>query len=144
MRGIYVVTLTKEEPSLFAPRSDEGINENEASRPSLTATPTPSATTGAIPAIKIDLDGFMERAVPVPVAAADYGGLAASRDSLFYVTVEGPGAAVGQEAEAMKATLRAYDLKLRKERTICRTWRGWVWSSLSSSLSANPERRSHH
>ena len=26
MRGIYVVTLTKDEPSLFAPRSDEGIN----------------------------------------------------------------------------------------------------------------------
>jgi len=102
---------------LFAPRSDEGSNENE-SRPSLTATPTPSASTGAIPAIKIDLDGFMERAVPVPVPAADYGGLAASRDSLFYVTAEGPGAMVGQEPEMREATLRAYDLKPRKERTM--------------------------
>jgi len=117
MRGIYVVTLNKEEASLFAPRSDEGINENE-SRPSLTATPTPSATAGAIPAIKIDLDGFIDRAVPVPVPAADYGGLATSRDSLFYVTAEGPGTAVGEEAEVMKATLRAYDLKPRKERTV--------------------------
>jgi tricorn protease len=118
MRGIYVVTLTKEEPSLFAPRSDEGINENE-SRPSLTATPTPSVTaTGPIPAIKIDLDGFMERAVPVPVPAADYGALAASRDSLFYITAEGPGVVVGEEPEERKATLRAYDLKPRKERTL--------------------------
>jgi tricorn protease len=118
MRGIYVVTLTKEEPSLFAPRSDEGIIENEASRPSLTATPAPSATAGPIPSIKIDLDGFMERAVPVPVPAADYAGLAASRDSLFYITMEGPGVAVGQEAEMLKTTLRAYDLKPRKERTM--------------------------
>jgi tricorn protease len=118
MRGIYVVTLAKEEPSLFAPRSDEGINENEASRPSLTATPTPSPTAGAIPAIKIDLDGFMERAVPVPVPAADYGGLSVSRDSLFYFTLNGPGAGVGEELENQKATLRAYDFKPRKERTI--------------------------
>ena len=118
MRGIYVATLTKEEPSLFAPHSDEGSNETEASRPSLTATPSPSATTGPIQAIKIDLDGLMERAVPVPVPAADYGDLAASRDSLFYVTAEGPGVPVGEEAEERKATLHAYDLKPRKERTV--------------------------
>src|SRR5258708_7436153 len=82
MRGIYVVTLNKDEASLFAPRSDEGSSESE-SRPSLTATPTPSATSsGAIPAIKIDLDGFIDRAVPVPVAAADYGtGTARDRKS---------------------------------------------------------------
>ena len=118
MRGIYVVTLTKEEPSLFAPHSDEGINQSEANRPSLTATPTPSPTVGAIPAIKIDLDGFMERAVPVPVPNADYGRLNASRDSLFFFTLDGPGAAVGEEAEDQKATLRAYDFKPRKERTV--------------------------
>ncbi|MBV8483724.1 MAG: PD40 domain-containing protein [Verrucomicrobia bacterium] len=118
MRGIYVATLTKGEPSLFAPRSDEGSNETEASRPSLTATPSPSATTGPIQAIKIDLDGLMERAVPVPVPAADYGALTASRDSLFYITAEGPGAPVGEEPEGRKATLHAYDLKPRKERTL--------------------------
>jgi tricorn protease len=119
MRGIYVVTLTKAEPSLFAPRSDEGTNASEAAgQPSLTATPTPSPTAGPIPPIKIDLDGFIERAVPVPVPAADYAGLAASRDSLFYLTVDGPGAAVGEEPEMLKTTLRAFDLKPRKERTL--------------------------
>jgi len=118
MRGIYVVTLSKDEASLFAPRSDEGSSESE-SRPSLTATPTPSATSsGAIPAIKIDLDGFIDRAVPVPVAAADYGSLTTSRDALFYVTLEGLGIPVGEEPDALKATLHAYDLKQRKERTI--------------------------
>jgi len=118
MRGIYVVTLTKDEPSLFAPRSDEGNNENE-SRPSLTATPTPTASSsGAIPPIKIDLDGFMERAVSVPLAAADYTALASFRDTLFYATLEGPGIGVGQEPDELKSTLHAYDLKQRKDRTI--------------------------
>jgi tricorn protease len=116
MRGIYLVTLAKNEPSLFAPRSDEGISGGV---PSLgpSATPTPVGP-GAIPSIKIDLDGFMERAVPVPVSAADYGALGVSRDALFYVTIEGPGVPVGVDQEALKGTLHAYDLKERKERTV--------------------------
>jgi len=122
MRGIYVVTLNKDEPSLFAPRSDEGANASggNAPAPGASASPVPSASSspGPVAPVKIDLDGFMERAVPLPVPAADYAALRGSRDALFYLTIEGPGAPVGGDEEAAQSTLHSYDLNQRKEKTI--------------------------
>jgi tricorn protease len=119
--GIYVVTLNKDEPSLFAPRSDEGMVEAGGGRTAAEAGPTPvpsASSSPSIPPIKIDLDGFMARAVPLPLPAADYEGIAVSRDTLFYLTIDGPGAEVGAEEEAAKASLHSYDLNQRKEKTI--------------------------
>ena len=112
MTGIYVVTLRKDEPSPFAPRSDEGA----VSYPPQPASP-PGATAGgpgssrraartqkhagktrgddaaaeewkpsATAPIRIDLDGLMQRAVPLPIPAANIAAISVRGDNVFYMT----------------------------------------------------------
>jgi tricorn protease len=126
MDGIYVATLRKNLPSAFAPRSDEGAFEADKDAKPAAWKP------GASPAIAIDFDGLMARAVPVPVPAADIQQIDARDDLIYYLTtqpqmIDGP-------LPGAKPTLYAYDLAKRKKSTIVDGLNGYSLSADGSAL----------
>ncbi len=99
MDGIYVATLQKNEKSPFAPKSDEGIPETNKKKSKTNGPWKP----GAIAPITIDLNGLMQRAVPLPVAPDDYGNLQVSGNNVYFQTrplqtIEGPLPGSGESA----------------------------------------------
>ncbi len=80
MAGVYVATLRKDEPSPFAPRSDEGTPEAKKKGEASTWKP------GAIAPMRIDLDGLMQRAVAVPVPCGNIKHIAAAEGRIYYMT----------------------------------------------------------
>ncbi len=108
--GIYIATLTRNEPSPFAPRSDEGLYESGGTAASKPWHP------GAIKPIRIDLDGLMDRIAPLPIPAADIGGLDARGQRIFYQTQ--PPQMIEGTLPGESSALHAYDLDTRKDETI--------------------------
>ena len=93
MDGIYLATLQKNEASPFAPKSDEGSPQDTSSKKKEAASA--SSKTGAISPITVDLDGLMNRVVPLPVEPGDYGNLSVANNHVYYQTaplqmIEGP------------------------------------------------------
>ena len=137
--GLYVATLTKDAASPFAPRSDEGAFEPKpedghgamppaSSRHGLAegSLPTPIGKMpdgndkawhpGLSPAMTIDLDGLMQRAVPVPIAPTDISALDTRGSRIFYQTQ--PPSLIEGDLPGEKPALHAYDMKARKDETI--------------------------
>jgi tricorn protease len=114
MQRIYLVTLTRDTPSPFAPKSDEVTIRELQTRPdpmqpNLPAQPDPEADTAdaesgeATPeqpkadpetskkppadkvVVKVDPDGLAQRIAVLPVPASTYGQLTSVGDQLFYV-----------------------------------------------------------
>ncbi len=110
MTGIYVATLRKDEPSPFAPRSDEGAVE--PSRKPQEQQPAPWKP-GASAPIQIDFDGLMTRAVPLPIPVADIAGLDARGEKIFYQVV--PPQMLEGTLPGEKKALRVYDLAARQD-----------------------------
>ena len=98
---IYAVTLRSDLPSPVAPRSDE-VGEKAAE-----AAKTP---------FRIDLAGLPERVAALPVTTGNYGGLLASKDTVFYLSQ--PVAGLSGPLPGEKPELGAYDLKERKSGTL--------------------------
>ncbi|MCE9580101.1 MAG: PDZ domain-containing protein [Deltaproteobacteria bacterium] len=109
--GIYVATLRAADPSPLAPRSDEGAYEAKPRD----EKPAPWKP-GAIPAMKIDLAGLMNRAVPVPTAPASLAALDARADKIFYLTV--PPQMITGPLPGETAELHVYDLSERKDAVV--------------------------
>jgi tricorn protease len=96
MAKIYFVTLAKETPSPFKPRSDE-VNEPP---PPKAEEPKKEA------AIKVDLDGLKDRILALPIQVGSYRQLASVGNTLYYVR---------QGAKDAKPAFQMYDLGARKE-----------------------------
>jgi tricorn protease len=135
MTGIYVATLRADEPSPFAPRSDEGAVSGAAgasakhrARDRSGRTPqtgqggngAPSEAhpwkPGATAPIRIDLEGLMQRAVPLPIAPADIAAVSIRGDDVFYMTtppqmIEGP-------LPGEQAALHEFAMRQRKDQTV--------------------------
>ncbi|MGB8842024.1 MAG: S41 family peptidase [Aliidongia sp.] len=111
--GIYVATLTADAASPLAPRSDEGAVETP--KPGADAKPADKEgwKPGAIAPIKIDLAGLADRAVPLPVPAAEIHGLEVRKDKVFYLTE--PPQLIGGRLPGEKAAFRLFDMKERKD-----------------------------
>ena len=108
--GVYVATLRKAEASPFAPLSDEGalpVREEEHHA---------AAAASASKAIKIDLDGLMERAVALPVPSADYATLDARGDKLFFETT--PPQTIDGPLPGEQTALDVYDMSQRSEAVV--------------------------
>ena len=109
--GLYVTTLAAATPSPLAPRTREpsAPKPKAAAKAKAKGKPHP-------PAVKIDFDGLIERAVQVPVPASNIAQVAEAKGVVYYVTVPVPvlgGAIPGEMPE-----LRAYDLAKRKVLTL--------------------------
>ncbi len=113
MDGIYVATLQANEKSPFAPKSDEGIPNVSKKKATPSAAWKPVASTP----ITINLNGLMNRAIPLPIQANDYGNLQTAGNNIFFQTrplqtIEGPLPGSGISA------LKSFNLTKKKETTV--------------------------
>ncbi len=100
-RSLYVMVLSKKDPSPFLPKSDE---EETKSEPKSDVKPEAPKDAGVV--VNVDLDGIQQRIIAVNVPSRVYTGLVAGpKDYVFYLeTVENqPG-----------STLHRYNFKDRK------------------------------
>ena len=111
MNGIYVATLRKNVASPFAPRSDEGAVGSNPDEDK----PKPWKP-GASAAVNIDFDGLMNRAVPVPIPAADITQVDVHDDNIYY-RIQPPQTLEGS-LPRMKPALHIYNLGKRKDATL--------------------------
>ena len=95
MSRIYFVTLAKETPSPFKPRSDETGETPKAEEPPKKDVP-----------IKLDTDGIKDRLLALPGQPANYSNLASVGSSLYYIRTGSKDA---------KPAFQLYDLATRKE-----------------------------
>jgi tricorn protease len=129
MTGVYLATLTKDEPSPFAPRNDEGtLSEKKEPKPG-------EWKPGDSKPIKIDLDGLMARAVPLPIPAANINGLAATPGQLFYSTV--PNQMIAGPLPGTQPELHVYDLAKRDDKVLGSGFYGWALSADGSTVLYN-------
>jgi tricorn protease len=142
MAGIYVATLKRGAPSPFAPRSDEGaINpdqdheqkDNEGGHgkeqkgDAKSEGAAAKSKPGASKPVQIDLDGLMNRAVRVPIQAAEIGQLDARDQKIFYGT--GPSQMIEAPLPGEKTALHVYDMKERKDATVVEGFSSYALSA---------------
>ncbi|MDR3419425.1 MAG: PDZ domain-containing protein [Nevskia sp.] len=126
--GVYVATLSAVEPSPFAPKSDEGRAEpakeahkqedgdDKDHKDGKDGKGGKEWKAGSIKPIRIDLPGLLARALPLPIEAADYDGLAASRGHVFYLTT--PIQMIEGALAGEKARIHVFDLDKRQDKVV--------------------------
>ncbi|HNW58862.1 MAG TPA: PDZ domain-containing protein [bacterium] len=100
---IYLMTLSKETPSPFQPKSDEVQIKSPVPQP---AEKAKKESAVVVTPRKIDLDGLAQRVVGLPIAPAQYGSLTALEQKLYYIR---------RGSKDEKPLLLMYDLKEQKE-----------------------------
>ncbi|MFZ0819988.1 MAG: PDZ domain-containing protein [Candidatus Acidiferrales bacterium] len=131
---VYVVTLRADEPSPFAPRSDEVSTGKEAAgaAPQAQTNPPKDSATDqtkgekkdetkteaqkkeeAAKEFRIDLDGLGQRTVALPPPSANISQVGAGDDQIFYVTQPIGGLSGPLPGEDPK--IHVYDMKERKD-----------------------------
>ncbi len=133
--GIYAATLAASTPSPFAQHSDEGTVAAKPDQPPAGPNLPAHATRGsAAPApadapsdgkgwhpgvsapIHVDLDGLMQRAVPVPVEAADITAIDARDHRIFYRTE--PPSLIEGSLPGETSGLHVYDMDKRRDEVV--------------------------
>ncbi len=91
MSRVFFVTLAKDTPSPFRPKSDEVAVKPDKPAPAAPAGKAAPADkkaaakdAPAVPPVKVDLDGLADRIIALPVETADYGSINAIGDSVYY------------------------------------------------------------
>jgi tricorn protease len=133
-RGIFAITLQADEPSPFAPRSDEekGKEEKSGDKEKAAGAGADEAKkdqdkTGDEKAkegkeepkpVKVDLEGIQRRVVAVPVEAGTYVSLQARKGKIFYLSIpfEAQQAAAGPPKP--RNTLFVFDIKERESKPL--------------------------
>ena len=104
-RSIYLAVLAKDEPSPFAPESDE--EKGEAKKTEEGKAPEAKAV-----AVKIDFDGLLQRILSIPMPARNYVSLQAGKAGTL-LALEAPASLPGVGG-APGMTVHRYDLKARR------------------------------
>ncbi len=136
--GIYVATLDANAASPFAPRSDEGApaphpDTTPAAPPAAThprkpSAPVAAAGTAAKPGVvHIDLDGLMQRAVPLPIDPASIAAMDARDGRVFYLTQ--PSRLIEGAVPGEKSALHVFDLDRRKDEIVVEGLDGYALSA---------------
>ncbi len=138
-QGLYAVTLRDDVPSPLAPRSQSALPEKKTDNAAKKAEGAKSGKSGHgkngkhhAAALDIDLHGLMDRAVQLPVPAANYGSLAAAKGVLYFTTE--PNSVLGGSLTGEAPALHAYDLEKRKEITLAQGVSGFDISADGSTL----------
>ncbi len=129
MAGLYAATLQKDEPSPFAPRSDEGSVKPEKVKKNETWKP------GAIPPIHIDLAGLMRRVVPFPVPCGNIVSLSASAGRVYYVTL--PTRTMTEPLPGEQPGLHVFDMAKRRNSLLATPADAYALSADGSSVVYN-------
>jgi tricorn protease len=120
MSRVYFVTLSKDTKSPFEPKSDEvAVKPEEETKAAAPAKPGKPAekpaekpadkAAAATPPVKIDTDGIMDRIAALPIETANYGGINAVGDAVYYGKFK-PG--------EREPSLMLYDLAELKEKDL--------------------------
>ncbi|MBL8220207.1 MAG: PD40 domain-containing protein, partial [Bryobacterales bacterium] len=104
-RHVYVTVLSKADPSPLAPESDEEKVTEEKKDNGAAKKPEEKKVD-----VKVDLDGIMQRTIPLPMPARNYYALAAGKTGVLFA-LELP-AILGNGPPA--TTLQRFDLAKRK------------------------------
>ncbi|MCI0513525.1 PDZ domain-containing protein [candidate division KSB1 bacterium] len=111
LERIYLITLAKDIPSPFKPRSDEAEIKTEPAK----ATKKTDGEKGDKSevtekkepvVVKVDWDGILQRQLALPIKAANYRGLTVVGDQVYYLR---------RAHRDEKTLLLVYDLKEQKE-----------------------------
>ncbi len=155
--GIFVLTLKADEPSPFAPQSDEEKPAEDkktpdkpangvATPPAAGQTPPAAATPAADKKpedktpkpVQIDLDGLGSRISQVPVPAGLYQNLNVSKGKLFYVSIPKEALEAGAPGPGRpQLALHTYDLKAREDKVLLDGIGGYELSFDGSKLLYN-------
>ncbi len=116
MSRVYCVTLSKDVKSPFEPKSDEvaikpapEAKAAAAGKPAADKKPAEKKETAVVPTLKVDPEGLMARIIALPVETANYGGIYATADSVYY----------GRQKDLEQApSLMLYDLAELKEKDL--------------------------
>jgi tricorn protease len=117
MARIYFVTLSKDTPSPFQPKSDEVApapsaaakgEGAKASEPAKKEEKKEENKAGPV-TLKVDVDGIRDRMLRLPIQVANYRNLASVGSTVYYVRAAG---------RDRKATLLVYDLGQQKETSL--------------------------
>jgi tricorn protease len=117
MSRIYFVTLSKDTKSPFEPKSDEvAVKADKAAPPAAPGKaakddkkPAEKKEAEGVPAVKVDPDGLMDRIIALPIETANYGGINAVGDAVYY----------GKQKDLERgASLMLYDLAEFKEKDL--------------------------
>ena len=139
--GIYVATLVAGSASPFAPQSDEGAIARPEAKPDsplsalhlkAPAKPSSGAAPGTMPgttpaAIHVDLDGLMQRAVPLPIEPATIAAMDARDRHVFYLTQ--PSRLIEGTVPGEKSALHVFDLDARKDEIVVEGLDGYTLSA---------------
>ena len=104
MARIYLLTLRKDIPSPFQPKSDEV--QIKAPPANAETKEAPKDKSGEEKPVKIDFDGLAQRLVSLPVSPAQYSSLASVEQKVYYIR---------RGSKDEKPILMLYDLKELKE-----------------------------
>ncbi len=135
--GLYVTTLQASTPSPFAPRTQHPTAPSHKPKhgKSKSEGESKSKNKPAVPQVKIDFPGLIERAVQVPVPAANIMQVAQFKGVVYYATAPVP--VLGGAIPGEVPQLRAYNLTKRKGLTLAQgkgIGKGFALSADGSTL----------
>jgi tricorn protease len=107
--NLYLVVLSKTEPSPFAPESDEEKPAEESKPPAPKPDPT-APPAGKTPEVRIDMDNIGQRILSISMPARRYVSLQTGKAGALFA-VEAPSAVPGGPAGF---TVHRFDLKTRR------------------------------
>jgi len=122
--GVYAATLQADEPSPLAPRSDEARVE-VAAKDGKAADKKGAGKDeeaggkwqpGASKPVRIDLEGLMQRAVPLPLTPATIFRMDARKGAVYYMTQ--PPQTIGGTLPGETSELHVFDLKKREDKVV--------------------------
>jgi tricorn protease len=114
-RSVYIAVLDKSLPSPLAPESDE--EKIDAKKDKKDKATKLADKDKKIPDVKIDLAGFDQRILALPLPQRNYRGLQAGREGILFL-LEGPAAAIVVRGFQPKFSLSRFDLAARKSETL--------------------------
>lgn len=113
MSSIYFVSLTKEAPSLFVPKSDEVEMAKPDAKTEVKTVDTDKKNEAKTPVktvdMHIDIDGIQDRIGKLPIPASNYSDLNSVENKLYYMR---------RGRDNTKPTLCLYDFDERTEKNL--------------------------
>jgi tricorn protease len=126
---IYALSLRRDVPHPFPPRSDE-VAVSAAGEAAAAATPAAPAAPASRD-LRIDFDGIAGRVATVPLQADNYTGLSATKGHLFYAVFSAGYYGRGGERQPQ---FRVYSIADRKETTLSESVAGYAISQDGAKL----------
>ncbi|MGC8532483.1 MAG: S41 family peptidase [Acidiphilium sp.] len=114
--GLYAATLQAKTPSLIGPRTQRAVAKPDKTPKDKTKKSDKKSDKAKKLQVKIDFTGLIDRAVQLPVPAANINKIAAFKNIVYYATAPVP--VLGGNIPGQVPELRAYNLKKRKALTL--------------------------